>query len=784
MKGDIFGNKVDDMVGISFKCQKSDFHTSLEKYRNISSLHISTLGFANISNWKSCNARNDQICQGGTSFITIVIHDKAIVNSLCGQLSSKSRNFGVYISVSNDNRIKDILDFGLLAPTADECMWCIRILNNNPVSASVDSCIAPFRISPVYPSARDFEFLISKRQPVIASPLVINDSYSQLLESASMCAADLLDITQLDIGVRPIDSSNLTLSSTSPEKVLKTIDPLQFLTDKYFTTLYSASTMLEHFVKSSIPKMNLLRRDNLKLAKDCLSRLLIETLSDFDRRYDVQNEHQGILKLDNFQKVWLSDEKLLDEMERSFRLDHLKQQNFTQNMDLDKLNEFMDKMKLKDLKLQILLDLELLRILKYENESEKKEVQENDEKTVVESRKEKRPSLVSKRYSGSLVGKKKRLIPTLLGTVIPTSMDFDVDFRFAPEEDKKRYLTIDAVEKLVKIFFDKLCVYDAIMGLDYKDLNSSWGFLSNCVIPFYGKDHRQLLKLLAIKSRGPAFTLKIKSRREQKQRQERRKEKLEKAKDASYKTVNTERKTSSIDLSKIRLKRSHSSFNNSKADLSRKTISMVNSTSIVSSAGDLGPSNDLLHPPDLAYSADTKFPVEIKGFMKSKKRKLQAPKRKPPKLQSDKSDFSVKTETNAVNKLDIHEVQEEMFRRNQVIEATPRKNTSASLDYLTGDLVSIISPYQEKSSRKQDIDPTTTQITETPAFERVQIRPGVFEIGSSPLKSSDSPHIKSSKVNEQWTGKGQQIYPSTTKLSVSTSTAHSNKTTKRKLDFS
>ena len=778
------------MAGISFKCQRSHFHTSLEKYRNIPSLCISTLGFANFSNWRSCNASNDHILHGSTSFITVMIYDKAIVNTLCGQLDSKTENFGVYVSVTNDNRIKEILNFGLLTPTADERIWCIRIFAKNPVSFLVDSSIAPFRISPMYPSVHDFNTLISKRQRTLGSPLIIKDSYSQLLKSANMCAADLFNVSQLDIGVRNGDGNTLTLSSTSPDKVLRTIDPVEFLTDKYFTTLYSASTMLEHFVKSSIPKMHLLRRDNLKLAKDCLSKLLIETLSDFDRRYDFQNEHESILKLESFKKLWLSDEKLLDEIERNYRLDHLKRQDFTQNMDLNKLNDLMDNLKLKDLKLQILLDLELLKILKYENESEKVKVKENDQrKAEVKSKKEKRTSLVSNRYSGSLVGKKKRLIPTLLGTVIPTSMDFDVDLRFAPEEDKNKYLTIDGVEKLIKIFFDKLCVYDAIMGLDYKDLNSSWGFLSNCVIPFYAKDHRHLLKLLAIKSRGPAFTLKIKSRKERKQRQEKRKEKLEKAKEVNYKAVNTERKATSIDLSKIRLKRSHSSFGNPKADLSRKTISMVNSTSIVSSVTDLVP--DPLHLPDLAHSVDTmNSSLDIKGFMNSKKRKLQAPKRKSPKLQSTKPDLSNKSEINTGNNPEIHDVQEEIFRRNQVIEATPRKNPSAASDHLAGNLTSMIFPYQEKSSRKQDNNSqvtenlVTTQITETPAIERVQVRPGVFEIGSSPIKPGDSPHTKSSKENEQCTGKGQQTFFSPTKLSVSALTTHSNKSTKRKLNFS
>lgn len=100
----------------------------------------------------------------------------------------------------------------------------------------------------------------------------------------------------------------------------------------------------------------------------------------------------------------------------------------------------------------------------------------------------------------------------------------------------------------------------------------------------------------------------------------------------------------------------------------------------------------------------------------------------------------------------------------------------------------MISPYQEKSSRKQDnnspVDLVTTQITETPVIERVQVRPGVFEIGSSPIKPGDSPHTKSSKENEQWTGKVQQTFSPPTKLSVPALPTHSNKSTKRKLNFS
>lgn len=779
-------------MGLSFRCQKPHFSTTLEKYRKSPSLFISTVGFASILNWSRDN-------QSTNEFITLFLNDKSILETLHKQLSSSVENIGLFVSLSADNKVGESLTFGLMTPTSEEKIWCIKLLAKNPEKNTILYKDAPFRICPMYPKKDEFKSLLLAIPSSLASPLIIPDSYDQLLRSANELEDKTFDMSQLDLGIENTCNNIPTITTTSSKKVLKTIDPIEYLTDRYFTTLYSASMSIEHFVKSSIPKMHLLRRDNVKLAKDCLSKLIIETLSDFDRRHNIQIEQGDSFKLDDFRTIWLSKEKLLDETEEDYRLEYLLRSGLTENgglLDPDKLNAIMDRIKLNDLKLQLLLDLEFLKMLKFENEGEKSvsSDKKNDQVNGV-LKKDKRPPLLAKRYSSNLVGKKKRLIPTLLGTVIPTSLEFDVDLRLDQEDGRKKLLTIEGTEKLIKILFDKLCVYDAIMGLDYKDINSSWGFLSNCVIPFYEKNHRRLLKTLAIKSRGPAFSLKMKSRHEKRQRQEKRKEKLVKAKE-STRQGSMERKPASIDLSKIKLKRSHSSFGSSKADLSRKTISMVKSTT------DLGPIDDFMHMNDLICSGDSINSVsDAKGFMNSKKRKLYAPKRKEVKLEPAKSVSSKDPETLSKEIRDFRDIQSELFHPNQVIEATPRKASAAKSTSGIGERLSISSPYGEiySPNGEQSVlsgyggcrvlnNLATTEISGTPAIERVQIRPGVFEIGSSPLKSgalSQSNGIKENihLVVDTPLRKKEVVFSSPSKLLVPTPKTPM-KSTKRKLDFS
>lgn len=562
----LFFHMVDKILDVSLEISRSNFFTSVESFLSKKHLLVSVCGLANATNFNekfwTLNARSDN----KENFINIRLADSSVYDILNDNLRKNSHVFGYYASI-NDG----IDGYGLLTPTVDENIWCIKLFNKQFLLSNIKDQmnVESSNVSAVvYPGLLDFKNQLLDFSDV-STDLVIEDSFGQI----SKVAAEHDDVS-LDIGINLTSNTSFTSSDfiSSSDKVLKIIDPIKFLCDRYFATLYEDSTLLEHFVKSSIPKMHLLRRDNLKLAKDCLFNLMVESLIDFDKRHSLIPRYDDKMKIAEFSEQWLSNDLLLDETESAYRLKVLESMDIGADVILskvDRLNDFLDKLKVRDLKLQILLNLEMLKIIQSETNpktSSKEEKVENHDK------KNKRQSSVTRpRFTNSLVGKKKRLIPTLLGTVIPTGIQFDTDLRLEPEPKNAKELTVDGTKRLIGLLFDKLCVCDAIMGLDYKDLESSWGFLSNCIIPFYEKDHCKLLTKLAIKSRGPTFVLRRRSRKEKEERRKERAKERQKERSDNRSSTKLERKVTNIDLSSIKLKRSHSSFN-SKLDLSKKLL--------------------------------------------------------------------------------------------------------------------------------------------------------------------------------------------------------------------
>ena len=743
------------------------------------------------------------------------------INSLLDILNNDRSIIGFYISLDGNNIQKK---YALLTSTPFENVWTVFMLSSLPETRrdAPSKNIQKLKYPPVTRDTNSVTNSFADR-----STFSSLGGISELPTSISM-----LDSKRLELLTNRMTRSNSSFTGKvsrmdklseptilpekrKPEDVLKDIDPVEFMLDKYFSLLYSSSNMLEHFVKSSITKMHLLRRDNVQLAKECMLKLRIGSLNNFEKRHELDFADND--PMETILDMWCAVEaKMIDKTEMKYRLKRAQKLKSLKNH--SSLMAYLDSVKIKDLKLQILVALELLKLINDDPRGaaeatslslETKKVNDTDTQP-------KRPQMV-KRYSSSLVGRKrnrKRLIPTLLGTVMPASINFDVDLRDNTLDQgtgKVEELNSSNLINLINIYFEKLCVYDAVKGYDYKHIDSSWGFLSNCVIPFYEKYHRKLLSDLAVKSRGPAFLLKLKAQKEKKDREQRRKMMQKEGSSCSK----IERKSTGINLSEIRLNRSHSSFSAPKVDMSRKTFSMETST-LFASFVDSPPinvtrNNSINSDPalfsDVSRSSE---PANSTDLLASKKRKLLAPHR-------------VKKELKGTSSSELHDPDKEsndcsssnnktkqaysIFHHNQVIEATPVKSTR--LQELTSPLgeysfventPSLINPTNQVTNPPvtfKRISPprgsiqstltaigTETQISETPQLERVQIRPGVFEIGSSPLKSA-----------EKRTRGGAIIIAAETPLKVtptivdsspvlqSNSTVKAAKSISRKLDF-
>lgn len=749
---------------LSYTYFKSQFSSNVEDFSRKNELKITILGQASFSNW----INNDRPFPRKSQIITITDQKCKFIESLQKKMKENSKIFGFYVSISSSS---SNFKYGILTPTINAKIWNIKLFDKMK-DFKVDEYDYPINLCPKISKITDVcDILKGKYFP--DNNLIVNKSFEDLQTIATNSKIPFnLNLTPPKILKQLNNEMRTTIvKSDKSDKMLRSIDPMQFLLDRYYTTLYKPSVMLEHFAKSSIPKMNLLRRDDLKLAEECLSNLMIESLLKFDNRYTFQISES--MTLHQVKDIWMDTAFYINESEEKYRLSSFEKLELGSDQDdgkigevrLEKINTYLNELKIRDLKLQILINMELLKLLKSGKTGLKSS---NDSK--VQKSPEKRPRII-KKYSNSLVGKKKRLIPTLLGTVIPAGIDFDTDLRSEPTEKVNKNLTQERLKKMIEGLFEKLCVWDAIMGLAYKDINSSWGFLSNCLVPFYDKYSHKLISDLAIRSRGPAFILKLKSRREKKEREEKRKKK-----EVEKSTKKVERKSTTIDLSKLRLERSYSSFSSttSKIDLSRKTFDMVksfNETQPLSLSQSLSfsQSQSQLQISDLQNTSQSidlsqsffengDLMKSTNGFMNSKKRKLNAPK-SDTKSNRQHHTLVPKAQARSENKILNHKLSSDdpivIFYKNQVIEATPRhsriQNNELSIIQETPKLAppsAIDRPNEIITSspiliRKSPVKTAKTkaQIAGTPESERVQVKPGVFEIGSSPLKLDATPLI-------------------------------------------
>jgi hypothetical protein len=812
-------------------------------------LHVSVIGLANRGNWHhneklsitrdmeaglgpislNLGARDLKLANKGKTFTENMSNNdtnsadetQLFINSLLDILNNDRSIIGFYISLDGNNIQKK---HALLTSTPFENVWTVFMLSSLPETRrdAPSKNVQKLKYPPV---TRDTNS--------VTNSFAERSTFSSLNGTSELPASiSMLDSKRLELLTNRMTRSNSSFTGKvsrmdklseptilpekrKPEDVLKDIDPVEFMLDKYFSLLYSSSNMLEHFVKSSITKMHLLRRDNVQLAKECMLKLRIGSLNNFEKRHEFDFADND--PMETILDMWCAVEaKMIDKTEMKYRLKRAQKLKSLKNH--ASLMAYLDSVKIKDLKLQILVALELLKLINNDPRGateatslslETKKVNDTDTQP-------KRPQMV-KRYSSSLVGRKrnrKRLIPTLLGTVMPASINFDVDLRDNTLDQgagKVEELNSSNLINLIIIYFEKLCVYDAVKGYDYKHINSSWSFLSNCVLPFYEKYHKKLLSDLAVKSRGPAFLLKLKAQKEKKDREQRRKMMQKEGSSCSK----IERKPTGINLSEIRLNRSHSSFSAPKVDMSRKTFSMETST-LFASFVDSPPinvtrNNSINSDPalfsDISRSSE---PANSTDLLASKKRKLLAPHREKKRLKGTSSSelHDPDKESNDCSSSNNKTKQAySIFHHNQVIEATPVKSTS--LQELTSPLgeysfventPSLINPtnqvtnppvtFKRISPQRGSIQSTLTaigtetQISETPQLERVQIRPGVFEIGSSPLKSA-----------EKRTRGGAIIIAAETPLKVtpmivdsspvlqSNSTVKAAKSISRKLDF-
>lgn len=592
---------------------------------------------------------------------------------------------------------------------------------------------------------------------------------------------------------RPLGLTNEqqpTNAIEDPEKVIVinqfvSTDPTSFLGERYYSMLFTEKSIISHFSKSSLPKLHLICNKDNKQIFETINNLLIPDIEGLHSKYS--NILKDGLKLEDFTINWISKESNFCSIEEAkykrIFCDHLKK-SVTSGLNLFTSETFSDKwnnLKIKETKLQIILALELLKIVKSAPLIGK------EFSTPIINKKP------IKRKRNVLVGKKKRLMPTLLGTVIPRSSNFDFDFRnqeTQPLEERifneKTLRTTESLVELINVLFDILIVQDALVGRNHKDQSSAYLFITGNLIPYYEKDHLSVLKQLVGKVRGASYLTKRKTKRDKERKMREKQErslKRKKSKHADISVLKNELKLKRdpSESSDLKLKRTHSSFT-SNIDWERKGFDMVKSSSNLASSQrqfdmDILTSTNTLS--DDLLSSQPKSQT-LGGFMNSRKRQreLKAQYVSPQKVIEPETPKKIKKRMEVLKNMFANESN---IKAGDVIEATPAKNRIRAMpdenDFIPANKNSRIemaelsaimeSPFQIKRTpvkgkqRKLGIGlinetpvksnsvleinstpmkpPTPIKMTieETPKITRVEIKPGIFEITSSPFRSPE-----------------------------------------------
>ncbi|ONH71624.1 hypothetical protein BOH78_4362 [Pichia kudriavzevii] len=418
-----------------FTCVRPNFSSSLEFFSKKLEIQVEILSTVNSSAWYANLSRGKDL-----GIIRLKV-DKETNEYLDGMLDSAT-TFGFFVKLNTN-----LLSYGFMYRITASKQWIIKPFKDKPLLVD----------RPPHKYLEDIDYLSVKVSNDVlrgkSTSLRINETFPDLVKHSRK----YMQLQQK--------------KAHESKDVLKSIDPIEFLLDQYFTILYDDSFVIERFVKFSVSKMHLLKHNNSQLGKECLTKLLVHSLHKFDKRYDIAvSEGTEVSELIT---KWLSPEILLDPLESKFRenifnklgIDKQAKVTFTDN---GKIAECFNNLKIRDAKLQILIDMELLKVIKTEDPGTRLTPIHVPSTAKPARPKGKRTQLISKRYSNKPTDKKRRLIPTLLGSVIPEDFDVDVDLRGQSEPEVE--ITRETLEKLIEGLFEKLCAPDAKSNQHLDDL--------------------------------------------------------------------------------------------------------------------------------------------------------------------------------------------------------------------------------------------------------------------------------------------------------------------------
>ncbi|PVH17799.1 uncharacterized protein CXQ87_000697 [Candidozyma duobushaemuli] len=278
----------------------------------------------------------------------------------------------------------------------------------------------------------------------------------------------------------PMSDRNAVITQLSPQSET---DPINFLKSRYFSILYSLSTPLTYFPKSTLTRLRVMCDGKKELMEQSLAAVYLspESLNERHRlRYGLDVLIGKDSETMEINKYEAENQKLL------------LQKHFTFSMSDEARNRVIFDLKRREAQLQILLVMQLLLTW------------EVDEASFLASNAKLQEKMNRKVTKKSLVRRKsktKKITPTLLGVGIHEKTE--------DPDQKKNHITHFGLYASLVALVDQMSIWDVLTGkLKNKKDESIYGFLAYVFVPFFNTKLPKIVKFVIEKVRESRPTFK------------------------------------------------------------------------------------------------------------------------------------------------------------------------------------------------------------------------------------------------------------------------------------
>lgn len=277
----------------------------------------------------------------------------------------------------------------------------------------------------------------------------------------------------------PVSDRNAVITELSPQRET---NPVNFLQSRYFSILYSLSTPLTYFPKTTLSRLRIMCEGDKKLLEESLASVYLDPEKLNERqslRYGLDaliGKTSGTVEINKYEA---ENQSLL------------LQKHYSASLTDEARDKVIFDLKRREAQLQILVVMQLLLAW------------EVDESLFLSTNGSKQEKLSKKQNKKALVRKKsksKKIIPTFLGVGIHEKEE--------ETSKKKAVITQFGLYASLVSLVDQMSIWDVLTGrLKNKKDESMYGFLAYVFVPFFNNKLPHIVKFVIekVKELRPNF---------------------------------------------------------------------------------------------------------------------------------------------------------------------------------------------------------------------------------------------------------------------------------------